>query len=83
MRSHNSRGVTTLMVVGFMGVFLIMVGMITSYAFEQAKYGRALYGRLQALHIAEAGLEYYRWFLAHNPNNLTNGTGLPGPYTYT
>ncbi len=77
------RGVTTMMVVAFMGVFLLIMGTITSYAFQGAKYGRALYGREQALGIAEAGLEYYRWFLAHNPNDLTNGTGQPGPYTYT
>lgn len=78
-----SRGVTTMLVIAFMGIFLIIMGTITSYAFQQAKYGRALYAREQALGIAEAGLEYYRWFLAHFPNNLTNGTGLPGPYTYT
>ena len=30
----------------------------------------------------ESGLEYYRWFLAHNPGNLTNGTGSAGPYSY-
>jgi hypothetical protein len=82
-RNHSARGITTILVVAFMGVLLIILGTITSYALEQAKYGRALYGREQALHIAEAGLEYYRWFLAHSPNNLTNGTGLPGPYTYT
>src|SRR3989344_1597413 len=78
-----SRGVTTLLVLAFMGIFVLILGTITSYAFEQAKYGRALYGREQALAIAEAGLEYYKWFLAHNPGNLTNGTGLPGPYSYT
>ncbi|MDP2648473.1 MAG: hypothetical protein Q8P19_01080 [bacterium] len=77
-----SRGVTTLLVLAFMGVFMLILGMITSYAFEEAHYGRALYGREQALAISEAGLEYYKWFLAHNPGDLTNGTGQPGPYTY-
>src|SRR3989338_2885107 len=81
--SRAQRGVTTMLVVAFMGIFLLILGTITSYTFEQAKYGRALYGREQALAIAEAGLEYYRWFLAHNPNDLTNGTGGPGPYTYS
>src|SRR3989344_5827356 len=81
--SRAQRGVTTMLVIAFMGIFLLIMGTVTSYVFEQAKYGRALYGREQALAIAEAGLEYYRWFLAHNPNNLTNGTGVPGPYTYT
>lgn len=82
-RTSTQAGFTTLLVLGFMGVFMIVLGTITSYAFEQARYGRALLAREQALHIAEAGLQYYRWFLAHNPGNLTNGTGLPGPYTYT
>jgi hypothetical protein len=79
----HKRGITTIMVVGFMGVFMLIMGMLTSYAFQQAKYGRALLAREQALSIAESGLEYYRWFLTHNPGNLQNGTGLPGPYTYT
>ncbi|MBI5457689.1 hypothetical protein HY971_03125 [Candidatus Kaiserbacteria bacterium] len=83
LHTRAQRGVTTMLVIAFMGIFLLIMGTITSYIFEQAKYGRALYSREQALSIAEAGLEYYRWFLAHNPNNLTNGTGLPGPYTYT
>ena len=77
------RGVTVLMVVAFMGIFLIVMGTITSFAFVEARYGRALYDREQALHSAEAGLEYYRWFLSHFSNNLTNGTGQAGPYTYT
>ena len=66
-----------------MGVFTLILATITSSALEQARYGRALLGREQALHVAEAGLEYYRWFLAHNPGNLTNGTGGAGPYSYT
>jgi hypothetical protein len=76
-------GVTVMLVVAFMGVFLVIMGTITSYVFQQSRYGRALLAREQALHVAEAGLEYYKWFLAHNPGNLTNGTGGPGPYTYT
>ena len=76
-------GVTTLLVLAFMGIFLIILGTVTSYALEQSRYGRALLGREQSLAIAESGLEYYKWFLAHNPGDLTNGTGQPGPYTYT
>ena len=78
-----SHGITTLLVLAFMGIFLMILGTITSYAFEESKYGRALYGREQSLSIAEAGLEYYKWFLAHYPGDLQNGTGLPGPYSYS
>lgn len=79
---RKGRGMTTMLVIAFMGIFLLILGAITSYALEEAKYGEALVGREQALDAAEAGLEYYRWFLAHNPGNLTNGTGQPGPYAY-
>jgi len=78
----NSRGITVLLVIAFMGVFSLILGSISSYALEQGRYGRVLYDREQALHSAEAGLEYYRWFLAHFPNDIQNGTGQPGPYTY-
>ena len=37
----------------------------------------------RSLDIAEAGLNYYKWFLAHYPNDVTDGTGLPGPYVHT
>jgi hypothetical protein len=84
MNHHKrDRGVTIILVIAFMAVFMVILGTITSYTFTQSRYGRALYAREQAVQIAEAGLEYYRWFLAHNPNDLTNGTGAPGPYEYT
>lgn len=37
----------------------------------------------QALQIAEAGIDYYRWHLAHNPTDFKDGTGTNGPYTHT
>lgn len=36
----------------------------------------------QAFASAEAGLEYYRWHLAHFPADLTDGTGHAGPYAH-
>ncbi len=72
-----------MLVVAFLGVFTLMLGTVTSYAFQQATYGRAMFAREQALHVAEAGLEYYRWFLTHNPSILAAGVGLISPYTYT
>ena len=71
-----------MLVLVFMGIFLFLLGTILSYVLTQGKYGRALSAREQAFNIAEAGLEYYRWFLAHNPSIMTNGSGLVSPYTY-
>src|SRR3989344_2656916 len=36
----------------------------------------------KSLEIAQAGVEYYRWHLAHNPSDYTDGTGGSGPYVH-
>ena len=79
----GSRGVTVMLVLAFVGIFGLVLGTISSYGLTQSKYGRALFAREQALHITEAGLEYYRWFLVHNPSILVDGAGLVSPYDYT
>jgi len=38
--------------------------------------------REQALQIAEAGINYYQWRLAHFPKDYQDGTGRPGPYVH-
>ncbi len=82
MKLKSNRGITVFLVLGFMGVFAIILGTISSYVLTQGKYGRALYAREVALNVAESGIEYYRWFLAHNPAIMDNGAGLVSPYTY-
>ncbi|PJE74146.1 MAG: hypothetical protein COV01_02570, partial [Candidatus Taylorbacteria bacterium CG10_big_fil_rev_8_21_14_0_10_41_48] len=81
-KQKTTRGVTVILVLVFMGVFGLVVSTVASYVFTQATIGRAKLAREEALQIAEAGIEYYKWFLAHNPTDLQNGTGLPGPYEY-
>ncbi|MEK9201669.1 MAG: hypothetical protein AAB944_01725 [Patescibacteria group bacterium] len=41
---------------------------------------RHLQYREQAFQIAEAGIDYYRWHLAHASGDFQDGTGQPGPY---
>jgi hypothetical protein len=38
----------------------------------------------QSLYVAEAGIQYYRWHLAHSPNDFWdgNGEGSEGPYEH-
>lgn len=38
--------------------------------------------REESLQIAEAGINYYQWRLAHFPNDYQDGTGQPGPYVH-
>jgi len=39
--------------------------------------------REKAFEIAEAGAEYYRWHLAHVPDDYQDGTGAAGPYVHS
>lgn len=38
--------------------------------------------REKAFEIAEAGVDYYRWHLAHVPDDYQDGTGAAGPYVH-
>lgn len=41
------------------------------------------FNKTLAFSIAEAGIEYYHWHLAHAPTDYQDGTGGVGPYTHT
>lgn len=81
--ARQNAGITTLLVVAFMGIFTLIVGGLSGYALQQSKYGRALLAREEALSIAESGLEYFKWHVAHNTEIREDGTGLQSSYTYT
>lgn len=61
-------------------IFLAVLGALSGYILTQNKVQSNETAAARATAIAEAGLEYYRWFLAHYPNDTQNGTGQPGPY---
>jgi len=83
-RNYNSeRGLTLIVVLAFTGVFMLSVAALMNFVLMQSKLGLNKGIRAQALGVAEAGLSYYNWFLAHYPNNLQDGTGVAGPYVHT
>lgn len=75
-----ARGYLMLLALVFGSIFLTVLGALSGYTLIQNRAQDVATGQTRALALAEAGLEYYRWFLAHNPGDLTNGTGQPGPY---
>ncbi len=80
MQHTNKKGFLIMFVIVFGSVFLTIVGAFLGYVITQYSEQVNQYGKEQALSVAEAGLNYYKWYLAHNPDDTTNGTGLPGPY---
>lgn len=73
----------TLLVLVYSAVFLTLVSALAGYIFVEKRLELAKENREKAFQIAEAGLEYYRWHLAHWPTDLQDGTGGPGPYLHT
>lgn len=78
----RKRGAITIMVLIFLGIFLLILSGVGSFTLEEDKYANSLIAREQAFEVAESGLESYRWYLAHFPNDTTDGTTTPQPYAY-
>lgn len=80
--TNQQRGALLLQVllVGSIGIILIwsLVGLVR-VNLVSARHHLA---REQAFHLAEAGIEYYRWHLAHAPTDFEDGTGEAGPYVH-
>ncbi len=76
-------GFFLVIVLVFGAIFFTMSSAFIGYIVTQSKVVEQRYDLDLASDIAEAGLNYYKWYLAHYPNDVTNGTGLPGPYVHT
>lgn len=75
-------GFLSLQVLIFSALAIIILSAFVIWADTNLKTVYRSYDRAQALEIAEAGIEYYRWHLAHAPNDFQDGTGHVGPYTH-
>lgn len=64
-------------------ISIVMIGALVSWAGVNIKASRVGFYREQALQIAEAGIDYYRWHLAHAPNDYKDGNATStGPYVH-
>lgn len=72
-----------LLAIVFGSVFLMVLFALSSFVLTENKLQTSHTEKSKGLAIAEAGIEYYKWHLAHFPNDLQNGTGAAGPYTIT
>jgi len=77
----NNKGNILLLAIifGFLAFSVVVTG-VSSYAIAENRASVRKHNREAAFQIAEAGINYYRWHLAHNKIDFTNGTTTPGPY---
>ena len=69
-----------LLALVFGAIFFTVLTGLSGYVLSENNFELAKQAQGQALSIAESGLEYYYWHLAHFPKDLQNGTGHAGPY---
>lgn len=76
------KGYLLVLVLVFGSIFFIITSSFFGYIVTQGQVITQRVELQRAVDIAEAGLNYYKWYLAHYPNDTTNGTGVAGPYTH-
>jgi hypothetical protein len=72
--------------VGMLFIAALVVTLMTGFLFLSItflQFSTRSFNKAQAFAIAEAGIEYYRWHLAHAPDDFYDSTGGPGPYVHT
>lgn len=68
------------LIFGMLGVTIL--GGLIIWVDSELRIAARSSDQAKALVVAEAGVEYYRWHLAHDPNDFQDGTGQPGSYTH-
>lgn len=78
----NQSGGTLIMALVFTMLFTVTAMGIAGVISSQHKLGLKKINWQKAIAAAEAGVNYYRWHLAHAPNDYQDGTGGTGPYVH-
>ena len=82
MKVSFKKGQIIIQALVFGTISVVLIGGLISWAGVNIKASRLAVLREQALQIAEAGVDYYRWHLAHAQTDYQDGTGTTGPYTH-
>jgi len=88
---QNQSGTMLLVALIATTVFLASIGGLATLGAYQQKLYLQQSAKHQAIHIAEAGVNYYRWLLSHNHEDFFDGTGSDpgeigepyGPYEHS
>lgn len=78
------KGFILVNVLVFGVIAIIVTSALVNWGATMLKTTRQLSAREQAFQIAEAGIDYYRWHLAHAPTDYKDGTATTtnGPFNH-
>ena len=66
----------------FGSIAVVVISGLVAWTNINIKASRQAVQRERALQIAESGIDYYRWHLAHAPQDFKDGTNEDGPYVH-
>ena len=78
----NQQGIIIIYEVLIIFIFSLVMTGIISYSVYQLKAIHSTSLREQAFQVAEAGVNYYQWHLAHFPVDYQDRTNNNGPYVH-
>jgi hypothetical protein len=81
-KRQSERGLILSGTLVFASIAILVTIGLTSWLGVTLTSVRTITEKEQAFQIAEAGIDYYRWHLAHAPQDFQDGTGQPGPYVH-
>lgn len=81
--TKKNKGIILLNVLVFSVLAIALVTFFVTWVSSTLRLTKNTLHKEQALQIAESGIDYYRWHLAHSPSDFQDGTGGNGPYIHT
>lgn len=81
-KGKKEKGIIVIQTLVFGVVTILIISALAGWAATTIKASRITFNREQALQSAEAGIDYYRWHLAHASTDYQDGTGEAGPYIH-
>lgn len=78
----KKRGYIIIQIITLGAIVIYILGALAGWAATDIKASRQASNKELALQIAEAGIDYYRWHLAHAPTDYQDSTNEAGPYIH-
>ncbi len=83
INSKHQNGQVLVQVIVFSTIAIVLIGALVGWAGINIKSARQSLDRERAIQLAEAGIDYYRWHLAHASTDYKDGTTSGGPYVHS
>lgn len=82
MNINYKKGQLLVLILVLSSISIILIGGLVGWAGVNIKASRQSLDRERAIQLAESGIDYYRWHLAHASQDFQDGTGQAGPYVH-